>query len=130
MKKPTIGQAELQVLQYIQDHHPITVRDVAAHFARTRGHVRTTTLNVMGRLLEKGYLARRKTGGIYHYTPGVPKRDMLRTMVGDFVQRALGGSLSPFVAYLAEHAEVNEKELAELKRLVGQLETRQNKGKP
>src|SRR5690349_6128989 len=127
MRRRNIGIAELEVLHYIQDHQPVTVRQVAEHFAQTRGHVRTTTLNVMGRLVRKGYLSRRKSNGIYQYIPKIPKGDLLRGLVGDFVQKALGGSLSPFVAYLLEDAQLTEQDMAELKRLVDQLEARKEK---
>src|SRR3954471_9431842 len=97
--QPSIGRAELEVLHYVTDHHPVTIRDVADHVARERGIVRTTVLNVMNRLCDKGYLSRKKVGGVYHYSPKVSKRDLLRSLVRDFVERALGGSVSPFVAY-------------------------------
>ncbi len=58
-----LGRLELDVLQYIADHHPISVREVAAHFAATSGQARTTLLTVMERLRAKGYLKRRKAAG-------------------------------------------------------------------
>ena len=58
----TIGQAELEILRYIQERHPVTVRQVADHVSETKGHVRTTVLNVMTRLVRKRYLVRRKQG--------------------------------------------------------------------
>lgn len=124
MPAPNIGRSELEVLRYVQDHHPVAVSDVAVHFARTKGHVRTTTLNVMGRLVKKGYLKRQKVGGVYRYSPRHPKSELLRRLVGDFVRSALGGSLSPFVAYLSQDANLSEQDLAELRRLVHQLEKR------
>jgi predicted transcriptional regulator len=120
-RPPGIGQAELEILHYIHDHHPVTVRDVAEYVSRTKGHTRTTVLNVMARLVRKGYLTRRKAEGVYRYEPRVPKGDLMRGMVRDFVERALGGSLSPFVAYLAEDADVSDDELRELKQLVRDL---------
>src|SRR5665213_1103414 len=122
MAKAGIGQSELDVLRYIQDHQPISVRDVAAHFARTKGHVRTTPLNVMDRLLSKGHRKRRRAGGVYQYESRRPKGEMLRGLVGDFIDRALGGSLTPFVAYLTEKAVLSADDLAELRRLVEHLE--------
>jgi BlaI family transcriptional regulator, penicillinase repressor len=125
-----IGQAELEILNYIHDHHPVTVRQVADHVAATKGHTRTTVLNVMTRLVNKGYLTRRRTPGgaevrgVYAYAPRVPKADLLRTLVGDFVSRALGGSLSPFVAYLAQDARLTESDVADLRRLLSELESR------
>jgi predicted transcriptional regulator len=116
-----VGRAELEILHYVQDHHPVTVREVADHFARARGHVRTTILNVMERLRKKGFLARKKVGGIFQYEPRVGKADLLRSLVGDFVEKTLGGSLSPFVAYLSRDANVTPEELADLKRVLSEL---------
>ena len=125
-----IGQAELEVLNYIQDHHPVTVRQVADHVRAAKGHTRTTVLNVMTRLVGKGYLTRRKAGGVYTYSPKVGKAELLRTLVGDFVSRALGGSLSPFVAYLAEDARLSDRDLTELREVVRKLEAHPQPAKP
>ena len=120
--KPKLGDVELDLLRYISEHQPATVREVSDHFSRTKGHVRTTTLNIMERLRKKGYLRRRKSGGIYQYTPTLSEPDMLRSIVRNFVQKTLAGSVSPFVAYLAEEALISERELAELKQIVRELE--------
>ena len=123
-----IGRAEMEILHYVADHHPVAVRDVAEHIASTKGHVRTTVLNVMERLRRKGFLTRKKAQGIYQYSPSVPKSDLLRTLVRDFVKRALGGSLSPFVAYLTHEAKLSAEEVQELKRVVRELGTRKRGG--
>ena len=52
--------------------------------------------------------------GVYQYSPRVPKAELMRTLVNDFVEKALGNSLSPFMAYLARDANVSEAELKEL----------------
>ncbi len=122
---PNIGRAEMEVLRYVADHHPITVRDVADHLAETKGQVRTTALNMLERLRKKGYLARKRQQGVFHYSPRQPRGDLLQGLVRDFVDRALGGSLSPFVAYLTRDARITKEELEELKRLVLQLEQQQ-----
>src|SRR5688500_4211809 len=110
-KREKLGQAQLEVLRYVQDHHPATVRQVAEYLAGTRGLTRTTALNVMERLREKGYLTREPVEGIYHYSPSEPKSQQLRGIVRDFVDQALGGSLEPFVAYLVEEARLSEEDL-------------------
>lgn len=125
---PSIGRVELEILQFIADHHPITVREVAEHFARVKGYARTTVLTIMERLRRKGYLTRRKVGNAYLYSPKQPKADLLQTLVHDFVQRVLGGSVSPFIAYLSQEAELSEDELQELQRLVKELDTRRREG--
>jgi predicted transcriptional regulator len=123
MPSSTIGQAELEILRYIQEHHPVTVRQVADHVSETKGHVRTTVLNVMARLVRKRYLVRRKQDGVYQYSPRVPAGQVLRGLVSDFVDKALGGSPSPFVAYLTEDARLSPHDVEQLRRLVKQLES-------
>jgi len=127
---PNIGRAEMEILRYITDHHPVSVRDVARHVSETKGHVRTTVLNVMERLRTKGYLRRKKAQGIFQYSPSVPKADLLRSLVRDFVARALGGSLSPFVAYLIHEGKLNDEERAELRTLVRELDGPKEEEKP
>jgi len=125
--KAPFGSTEIELLRYIGDHHPISVGEVAEHVAKTTGQARTTVLTIMERLRKKGHLTRRQIGGVYRYSPKVSKPDLLRGLVKDFVDTTLGGSLSPFVAYLSENGPISEDDLATLKRLVQDLEN-QRKG--
>ena len=120
--KFTIGRAELEILNYIHDHHPITVRQVAEQYGEGRGLVRTTVLNVMERLRKKGCLLRKQSDGLFYYSPKQAKADLLRNLVKEFVEKSLGGSLSPFVAYLADEAKLTKSEIGELKQIVRDLE--------
>lgn len=124
----SIGQAELDVLRHIADENPVTVGEAADHFARTKGYARTTVQAMMERLREKGFLDRRKLRGTYHYAPRIPQADLLRRLVREFVERTLGGSLEPLVAYLSQDAHLNDEQLAELKRLVEELEEKPQDG--
>jgi predicted transcriptional regulator len=123
-----IGRKEMQILRYIAECHPVSVREVADHMAAATGSARTTVLTVMERLREKGYLVRRKSGGVYRYSPKRPQADVLRSLVADFVREALGGSVSPFVAYLAEDVSLSDEQLKELGQLVADLEARRAGG--
>ena len=127
-RRASLGRAELEILQYIADHGPISVRDVADHVARTRGHARTTVLTVMERLRKKGYLLRKKIGGIYRYRPKLSKGELLHHLIHDFVDGALGGSVSPLMAYLTESKNLGDEELDRLKQLVHELETQKKGG--
>lgn len=127
--RPRVSPAELELLEYISEHHPVTVREVADHFAEVDGRARTTVLTLMERLRKKGYLTRRNVEGANRYSPCEPKGDVLRGVVRDFVQRTLGGSVRPFVAYLGSDANLSDEELKELKRLVQDLDARRTEGK-
>ncbi len=124
MADPTaaLGSTEIEVLRFLGDHYPLSVGDVAAHFAETTGQARTTILTMMERLRKKGYLSRKRVGGVYQYSPKLAPHDLLRGLVKSFVDTTLAGSVSPFVAYLSEGGSVSEQDLEQLKRLVRDLE--------
>ena len=121
MKKPALGEQELETLRFIAEHAPISVGEVASRFGEPRGLARTTILTVMERLRQKGYLTRRKDAGTYQYIPQDKQSDVLKDLVRDFVETRLAGSLSPFVAYLSESEELSEEEVASLRKLVAGL---------
>lgn len=122
-KKTKIGQEELAVFQFVQETHPVTVRQVAEHFADA-GKARTTVLTVMERLRKKGLLSRDESGGANRYSPAIAPEELMQSLVSDFVTKILGGSVSPFVAYMAEAAEISDAELQELKKVVTDLDKR------
>ena len=121
--QPDLGDQELEVLRYVADHAPLTVRDAAEQWGEPRGLARTTILTVMERLRKKGYLARHKAGGAFEYTPVIAKTDVLRGLVQNFVEKTLAGSLSPFVAYLADTKGLSSSELDALKKLVQEMDS-------
>lgn len=127
--KASLGPLETEILRYIGEHYPISVPEMADHVAQSTGHARTTVLTVMDRLRRKGFLTRQKVDGVYRYSPAVPNSELLRGLVKDFVDTTLGGSVSPFVAYLAEGEPVSEDDLNLLKRLVRNLERKGGRGK-
>jgi predicted transcriptional regulator len=122
-KQANIGRAELEILHFVHDHHPVTVRQVADELGAAKGIVRTTVLNVMNRLVSKGFLARKKSQGFYQYSPRATKAQLLRTLVNDFVDKSLGGSVSPFMAYLAQDAQLSKQEVEQLRAIVKTLDS-------
>ena len=119
-----IGKAELEALEFVHANHPVTVRQVADFLAKSRGLVRTTALNVMIRLHQKGFLTRKRVEGVYQFSPKISRGTLMRKLVREFVEGTLGGSVSPFVAYLSSDADVSDEELAALRKLVEELGTR------
>ncbi|MFC5436171.1 BlaI/MecI/CopY family transcriptional regulator [Rhodanobacter umsongensis] len=124
MRKPTIGDQELALLHHIDECGTASVGEVAASFGEPRGLARSTVLTMMERLRGKGYLKRRQLKGMFRYSTATGPGEAMRSAVGSFVEKTLSGSVSPFVAWMSEHAEVSETELAELEALVTQLQSR------
>jgi predicted transcriptional regulator len=124
MGKATIGDQELALLQYIADHSNASAGEVATGYGEPRGLARSTVLTMMERLRGKSYLRRRQVQGVYRYSPATGPGEVMRSAVGQFVEKTLSGSVSPFVAWMSERGQVSDSELAELEALVVQLQTR------
>lgn len=124
MPKPSIGDQELALLHYLAEHQNATVGEVAAEFGETRGLARSTVLTMMERLRAKAYLKRRHVDGVYRYSTATGTGEVMSNAVGQFVEKTLSGSLSPFVAWMSQKAEVSDSELAELEALVSKLQSR------
>lgn len=126
LKPPPIGDQELAVLQFVTDYGtPITVREVTNEWGEKRDPplARTTILTMMERLRKKNLLIRAKSpdGANFQYSPALEKSVLMRGLVQDFVDKTLGGSVSPFVAYLADTKDLSHAEIDELRRLVDDL---------
>ncbi len=124
-EKQTLGKVELEFLQKVAERQPISVRALVELQSNDSGQARTTVLTVLERLRRKGYLTRRKIQGVNHYSTRVSVSDLLQRLVSDFVQKMLGGSVSPFVSYLHEQNHLDPEELAQLRSLVDEFEKRQ-----
>jgi predicted transcriptional regulator len=120
----SIGDRELALLRHIESRGSATVGEVAEAFGRTEALARSTVLTMMERLRNKGHLTRRLADGVYRYSPRGATGDVIRGAVSAFVDKTLGGSLSPLATYLAERGEVSESELAELEDAVERLQAR------
>jgi len=124
MSKPTVGDQELALLHYLAEHENASVGEVAADFGESRGLARSTVLTMMERLRAKSYLKRRHVQGVYRYSTATGPGEVMSQAVGQFVEKTLSGSLSPFVAWMSEKADITDGELAELEALVAQLQSR------
>ncbi|MFB3904344.1 MAG: BlaI/MecI/CopY family transcriptional regulator [Acidobacteriota bacterium] len=128
MSEPTVGEQELALLRYVSDRPGVSVGQVADGFGHDRGLARSTVLTMMERLRKKGYLNRRLVAGVYRYRARTSSAELLRGLVSRFVEKSLGGSVAPFVAYLNETRNVSDEELKELEELVSKLQATRQKG--
>jgi predicted transcriptional regulator len=121
MAESTIGEQELALLRHIADADAATVGEVVETFGRDRDLARSTVLTMMERLRKKGYLVRRLSDGVYRYRAHATSAELLQGAVERFVERHLGGSVSPFLAYLSDAGDLSDAELKELADVVERL---------
>lgn len=76
MRRARLGELELAVMDYVwKVGQEITVPDVHAYLTRKRKLAYTTTMTVMSRLYEKGFLDRSESKRPYVYRPALVRED-------------------------------------------------------
>jgi predicted transcriptional regulator len=123
----SIGDQELALLRFVSDAGRATVAQAVEGFGQPRGLARSTVLTMMERLRKKGHLGRRRVDGVYQYVTRTAPGAALQHAVRTFVDRTLGGSITPFVAYVADREELSDDEIEELESLLAKLQRERQK---
>jgi len=94
-----------------------TVRDVYEALLEHRKVAYTTVMTMMKILEQKKYLKKTLADRAYVYRPTQPKRQVIGSMVRDFVDRVFNGSAEPLLLHLVEEHDLSSEELEEIARL-------------
>jgi len=111
---------ELEILKVLWDHSPLSARDVRDRLKEQSGRdlAYSSVITMLNIMVRKGYLARRKDGKAFLFTPRVQRESVAGEMTGDLLSRLFDGSASAMVLNLIETADLDAEELAELRRLI------------
>lgn len=129
-ERHTVGDRELDLLRWLEEAGGASVGEAAERYGVERGLARSTVLTMMERLRGKRLLRRREVDGVYRYAVAVPASELARRAVQQFVDDTLGGSLTPFVSYLAERESIDAAQMAELEQLLARLRDRRGAEQP
>jgi predicted transcriptional regulator len=117
-KSPTLTEQELEIMKVVWEFGAATVRDVYETLLARRRIAYTTVMTMMKIMEQKKYLRRRLQGRAYVYEGTRPKKQMIREMVSEFVNRVFNGSAEPLLAHLVEDRRVSERELKQIAKMI------------
>ncbi len=95
-----------------------TVRQVYEELLKGRKIAYTTVMTLMNILEKKGHLKKRQEERAYLYVPAKPQKQVIGSMVQEFIHRVFNGSAEPLLAHLIEDEQVTEQELEEIRRTI------------
>jgi predicted transcriptional regulator len=139
---PPVSDAELEVLKVLWSRGSGTVRDVEADLHRGRGRggrgggggrsrrrpwAYNTVLTLLSRLRDKGYVASDASGegAALVFRPTVSRDQLLRHGLSDLADRICDGTASPLVHALVQGQRFSPQEIADFRRLLDQLESKE-----
>lgn len=120
-QKKDLSNLELDLLRHLAASDGMSVREIADGFGAENGYARTTIQTLLERLRAKTYATRKQKGGHYVYRSALTQAELMKRVVSGFVNRALGGSVSPLVSYLVAQSDLSDEEIARLETMIEQL---------
>ena len=82
-----------------------------------------TVKTLLNRLLNKGAIEAAKDGRRYLYSPKLRREDWVMGESESLLARLFDGRVAPLVAHFSQHRKLGAEDLAELRRLIDDLES-------
>ena len=117
-----ISEAESVVMEALWRRSPLGADEVVAALADSQDWQEPTIKTLLNRLLNKGAIAAEKDGRKYLYTPLLKREDWLLRESKGLLDRLFGGRIAPLVAHFSEQRKLSKKDIAELKKLIGEID--------
>lgn len=116
-KHPT--ELELEILKVLWRDGKLSGREIRQRLAdQSRELAYTSVMTVLRIMEEKGYLARKKSGKNFIYSPRIKESATKKRMLSDLVDRVYEGSTVSVLVNLLESADVDADELKQLRELI------------
>ena len=120
--KPT--DSELEILNFLWQHGPGTVRQVHDALAATKDVGYTTTLKLMQIMHDKGLLYRTEHSRSHVYVALLGKEETQQNLLGRLVETAFQGSAAQMVMQALGNHTTSKEELDEIRELIKSLENK------
>jgi len=117
-----ISEAESVVMDVLWRRHPLGAEDVVAELEDSRDWQEATIKTLLNRLLNKGAIAAEKDGRRYLYSPLLKRGDWVLEESRGLLDRLFDGRVAPLVAHFSEHRKLSRKDIAELRKLLEDLD--------
>ncbi len=121
-----ISEAEAVVMEVLWGEHPLTADEVIARLPGGNDWAEATVKTLLNRLLNKGAIGAAKEGRRYLYSPLVERDDWLLEESSSLLERLFDGRVAPLVAHFSQHRKLSRADVAELRKLLEELDDEQH----
>lgn len=119
---PNVSDAELDLLKLLWDGGHHTVRELMQHAEGTGARwAYTTVQTLLGRLVDKGFVAVDRSGPAHRFRAAVSRDQLLGRRLEELADRLCGGAKLPLLMHLVGSGEADsltDEELARFRTLL------------
>lgn len=117
-----ISEAESVVMDVLWQRHPLAADEVVAALSSQQDWQEATVKTLLNRLLNKGAIAATKDGRRYLYSPQLKREDWVHAESRGLLERLFDGRVAPLVAHFSQHRKLSRKDIAELRKLIEEID--------
>ena len=119
----SVSDAELEILRVLWETSPLSAQDLIERLEAEQPvstHPKTVK-TLINRLLKKGALGFHEKNRKYYY-PTLDRDGFYAHKAERFIDKFFGGEVTPLLSFFSQRKKLNDKDRAELKRLLQDLE--------
>ena len=117
-----ISDAEAVVMDVLWKRSPLSADEVVMALSSRQDWQDATVKTLLNRLLNKGAIDAEKDGRRYLYAPVLQREAWVQGESESLLDRVFGGRVAPLVAHFSEHRKLSRKDIAELRKLLEELD--------
>jgi BlaI family transcriptional regulator, penicillinase repressor len=121
MANPGISEAESIVMEVLWRKSPLATEDIVSALSAQRWQT-PTIKTLLSRLLSKRAIRADKDGRRYLYSAVLQRDEWLSSESKGLLDRLFGGRVAPLVAHFSRQRKLSKKDIAELKRILTELD--------
>ena len=121
-----ISEAEREIMEVLWRRSPRSAEEILAEVGPRQRWQEGTVKSLLNRLLRKRAVKATRDGRRYLYRPLLVRERYVLEESKSLLDRLFGGRVAPLVAHFSEQRKLSKKDIAELKRLIGELDDERN----
>jgi predicted transcriptional regulator len=119
---PPITDAESIVMEVLWQRSPLPTEAIVAALEGEQHWQEATIKTLLNRLLKKNALRAEKEGRRFLYSPAITRDQWLLTVSKGLLDRLFAGRVAPLAAHFSRHGKLTKRDIADLKRLIAELD--------
>ena len=119
---PAITEAESVIMEVLWRRNPLATEAIVAALEGEQRWQEGTIKALLNRLLRKKAIRADKDGRRFLYSPLVSRDEWLLTQSKGLLDRLFAGRVAPLAAHFSRHGKLTKRDVADLKRLIAELD--------
>ena len=124
---PAISEAESQVMERLWRDAPQGSEELVAALQPATEWHENTVRTLLNRLIRKGAVRAEREGRRYLYSPVLTREQWQAHESRSLLDRVFGGRVAPLLVHFSRNEKLSAKDVAELRKLVDQLEKKERR---